>query len=200
MARPNGPARQGWVHSVSSGDDLSRAKRRRIPCGYLRSAHFASRARRGARSAAPLWPSALKNSGVCLASDYWREHYPCVCKIPATSFGWCETSETHCPNPPCWFTAFTHSAKNSRFGFVPPASCRLFSLAFLRLHWPCSAEFRPRLNLIAVLPLAPITRPIARHVMANWFLLPRQATSTRSTLSHFQLGKGCAEELRRAVM
>jgi hypothetical protein len=37
MARPNGPTREGWVHSVSSGHGFSRAKSRRIPSGYLRS-------------------------------------------------------------------------------------------------------------------------------------------------------------------
>lgn len=39
----------------------------------------------------------------------------CLSRISSTSFGWRETSAVHCPNPPCPFTALTHSDRNSRF-------------------------------------------------------------------------------------
>lgn len=44
-----------------------------------------------------------------------RRVYPlCLKRISTKSFGWRETSATHSPNPPCPFTALTHSERNSR--------------------------------------------------------------------------------------
>jgi hypothetical protein len=59
--------------------------------------------------------------------------------IPATSAGSFETAHCHVPKPPCWFTALTHSSRNSRLVLSCWVSCPFVSrtryLPFLAHQW-----------------------------------------------------------------